>query len=220
MLYALSSVRCFQKILNSVYIHSLDTIRSHGQMPVSSLIYYIARAMFHLKSSTMQDSFFEDLCDSIFTHLSNYMTYEFVDIYVRCSHAGVLREPHREHPLRNQVPALHRKRLRERRPQRQNRHREQVVGSAHRSALFSRDLLAEDSLLNSCFSGKFLIVNKCSSCQEVSFGSEDFLSLNLEVFTSDQSDHIKNLRKEFGIGGDPKDKKKSWGIFKAFSRLA
>jgi len=88
------------------------------------------------------------------------------------------------------------------------------------SALFSKDLLAEDSLLNSCFSGKFLIINKCCDCQELSFGSEDFLSLNLEVFTSDQSDHIKNLRKEFGIGGEPKEKKKSWGIFKAFSSFS
>ena len=113
VLYSLSSVRCFQKILSNIYIHSMDTIKSRGQLPVSSFIYHISRAMFHLKSDTMQDEFFEDMCDSIFTHLSNYMTYEFVDIYVARPHTGVLCEPHRQHPLRNQVSAVHRKRLRE-----------------------------------------------------------------------------------------------------------
>ena len=97
--------------------------------------------------------------------------------------------------------------------------RQTSCNHAFTSELFSKELLAEDSLLNSCFSGKFLIINKCASCKELSFGSEDFLSLNLEVFTQANADHIKNLRKNFGTG--EKEKKKGmFGIFKPFSSLA
>ena len=50
-------------------------------LPVSSFIYYFSRAMFHLKSESWNDIYFEDLVDSVFSHMSNYMTYEFIDIY-------------------------------------------------------------------------------------------------------------------------------------------
>jgi hypothetical protein len=51
----------------------------------------------------------------------------------------------------------------------------------------------------------------------VDFSTDDFLSLNLDVFTSGQLDHIKNIRKEFG--GDIKEKKKGFsGLIKSISR--
>lgn len=78
-------------------------------------------------------------------------------------------------------------------------------------------MLTEDSLLNSCFSGKFVIFNKCSKCTKLSVDSEDFLSLNLEAFTSNQVEHIKSLRKDFSV--DTKEKKKGFGgLFKSMSR--
>jgi hypothetical protein len=46
--------------------------------------------------------------------------------------------------------------------------------------------------------------------------SEDFLSLNVEAFKHTDSDHIKNLRKNFAW--EAKNKKKETGFFKSFSR--
>lgn len=43
--------------------------------------------MFHLKMETMQDQIFSELSDSVMTHLSNFMTYGLVDIYVMVTHA-------------------------------------------------------------------------------------------------------------------------------------
>lgn len=84
--------------------------------------------------------------------------------------------------------------------------------------LYSNQLLVEDSLLNSCFSGKFLTISKCSKCEQLDFSTDDFLSLNLDVFTSSQVDHIKNIRKEFG--GEVKEKKKGLsGLIKSMSRV-
>jgi hypothetical protein len=82
--------------------------------------------------------------------------------------------------------------------------------------LYTNQLLAEDSLLNSCFSGKFLTISKCSKCEQLDFSTDDFLSLNLDVFNSGQVDHIKNIRKEYG--GEVKEKKKGLsGLFKSIS---
>lgn len=82
VLYALSSVNCFQKILEAVYIHCLECIKYTNQLPVPNFIYYLARTVFHLRRETMQNSYFQDLVDSINTNLSNFMTYSFVDVYV------------------------------------------------------------------------------------------------------------------------------------------
>ena len=76
----------------------------------------------------------------------------------------------------------------------------------------------EDSLLNSCFSGKFIILNKCKSCSNIDLGSESFLSLNLDVFTVSDVEHIKTLRKDFGL--EQKEKKKGFGgLLKSLSRF-
>lgn len=85
-----------------------------------------------------------------------------------------------------------------------------------RSDLFSNQMLMEDSLLNSCFSGKFLIISKCSKCEALDFESDDFLSLNLDVFTTNDTDHIKDLRKN--TTSDSKEKKKGIsGLLKSMS---
>lgn len=79
-------------------------------------------------------------------------------------------------------------------------------------------MLMEDSLLNSCFSGKFLIISKCSKCEALDFDSEDFLSLNLDVFTTNEIDHIKNMRKNFTV--ESKEKKKGIsGLLKSMSNI-
>lgn len=52
-----------------------------------------------------------------------------------------------------------------------------------------------------------MVINKCTKCSEVVFETEDFLSISLEAFTSEDAEHIKNIRKE--CGGEP-EKKKSW----------
>lgn len=91
VLYALSSVKCFRKILNQIYIHCLDSIDSRGTLPVSSLIFYLSRAMFHLKMETMTDEIFLNLVRSVQSNLSNYMTYDMVDISVLIFNSGILR---------------------------------------------------------------------------------------------------------------------------------
>lgn len=92
-------------------------------------------------------------------------------------------------------------------------------------------MLAEDSFLKSCFSGKvtpptyplnpnflkFLVVAKCKTCNESEYIEEDFLSLNFEAFQQGQADHIKVIRDSFG--SDVKSKSK-WGIFKVFSKYS
>jgi hypothetical protein len=78
-------------------------------------------------------------------------------------------------------------------------------------------MLVEDSLLNTCFSGKFLILSLCSKCQQHGFATEDFLSLNLDAFTVENVDHIKTMRKEFGISDGKEKKKGISGIFKSLS---
>lgn len=86
------------------------------------------------------------------------------------------------------------------------------------SDLYTSQQLVEDSLLNSCFSGKFLSISKCSKCEQLDFSADDFLSLNLDVFTTGQVDHIKSIRKEFG--GDGKEKKKGFsGLIKSISKF-
>jgi hypothetical protein len=99
VLYALSSVKCFRKILNQIYIHCIDSIDSRGSLPVSSLIFYLSRAMFHLKMETMTDEIFMSLVRSVQSNLSNYMTYDLVDISVTSSSAGILCGDDRQHPL-------------------------------------------------------------------------------------------------------------------------
>lgn len=108
VLYALSSVKCFRKILNQIYIHCLDSIDSRGTLPVSSLIFYLSRAMFHLKMETMDDHIFQSLVRAVQSNLSNYMTYDMVDISVASSDLGILRRDDSQHPLRDQVHALRR----------------------------------------------------------------------------------------------------------------
>lgn len=99
VLYAFSSVKCFRKILNQIYIHCLDSIDSRGTLPVSSLIFFFSRAMFHLKMETMTDEIFLSLVRSVQSNLSNYMTYELVHISVALVYSGLLLRDDRKHPL-------------------------------------------------------------------------------------------------------------------------
>jgi hypothetical protein len=103
VLYAFSSVKCFRKILNQIYIHCLDSIDSRGTLPVSSLIFFFSRAMFHLKMETMTDEIFLSLVRSVQSNLSNYMTYDLVNISVEESDPGLLLGDDRKHPLRDQI---------------------------------------------------------------------------------------------------------------------
>lgn len=79
-LWALNSVKCFKKILTNIYYNCLDTIRSRGQLPVPSLIYYISRAMFHLDNETSCDEFFTELTATVLTSMANFMTYKHIRI--------------------------------------------------------------------------------------------------------------------------------------------
>lgn len=70
----------------SIYLFCIQNKNRHGVLPTSSFIYNLSRAVFHLKSESMQDNYFYELNDSVMTHLSNFMTYGFVDIYVQSIH--------------------------------------------------------------------------------------------------------------------------------------
>lgn len=96
------------------------------------------------------------------------------------------------------------------------------------SDFYTNNLLVDDSFLNSCFAGDFIVVQKCLKCQTPTLDQNPFLTLNLKVFTTDSVNMIKLLRKEHGSdpvlttqSGQPAKKKSSGitGIFKALSSL-
>lgn len=71
--------------------------------------------------------------------------------------------------------------------------------------------LIEDSPILNAFGGKYLVMKRCSSCQHMELGHEDFMGMEFQAFSSEDTDHIYSLRKEHDID--------STGAFSIWSAL-
>ena len=153
--------------------------------------------MFHLKRPTLKSEYFTDFIESMHSHLHEFMTYSFVDVYEF---------------FVNFIASLHYK-IKYLKYFDINDRELEATKQMTNFELFSNEYFIEDSFANCCFTGKFMVVSKCRNCKELSYFEEDFLSLNFDVFKSGQSKHIIELRKNFnGESSEPT------GFFKVFSK--
>jgi hypothetical protein len=61
-------------------------------------------------------------------------------------------------------------------------------------------------------------MNKCLGCNTLGVNYDDFLSLRFRAYTSDDSNHIYSMRKEFGVA--KRAVSTVWEALKPFSSLA
>ena len=77
------------------------------------------------------------------------------------------------------------------------------------------DELHDHSPLLSAFGGKYLVMQRCQSCKSMECSNEDFFGLQFRSFTSEDTNHIYNMRREFG--SDAGIMNSMWDVMKPFS---
>ena len=73
----------------------------------------------------------------------------------------------------------------------------------------------EDSPILNAFKGKYLIMKRCSKCKQMSTEFDDFIDFQFRGFTGEDSDHIYNVRKEYGV--DASAAASIWSMMKPFN---
>ena len=87
----------------------------------------------------------------------------------------------------------------------------------HRN-LYMNEQYVEDSYLRAAFGGKYLIMKRCPSCNDMNIEYQDFLTLTFRGFRGEEdTNHVYSIRKEHSI--PPAIAAGGWGLLKPFGSL-